>query len=129
MKALTVRSQIVKQIMSNLYIDSNWDELCKMSSVVKLLTTRGGSLRDQFGEHIEGRVDEHYPASANGGDLSSSNVVPKPSGEFGPGINKQAIEAEAPSSSLQTFFYGVRLMIVTQDSEAADAHAPDTMAQ
>ena len=61
--------------------------------------------------------------------MSSSNVVPKTSGELGPGISKQAIGAEAPPSSPQNVFDGVRPMIVTKDSEAADAHAPDTMAQ
>ena len=144
-EALGVRSKVVKQT-ANLDIDSHWDELCKVSSVVRLLTARRGSMREQFREHIDRFVDEHYSTSVHytvvgavadkfrqavstGGDWSSSNVVPKSSGALGPGISKKAIWADTLPSSPQNVFDGVHLMVVTKDSEAADAHAPDTMAQ
>ena len=73
--------------------------------------------------------DQLRQAAANRGDLSSSNAAPQSSGEFDPVISKQAIGADAPPSSPETVFDGVRPMIVTKDSEAADAHAPDTVAQ
>ena len=61
--------------------------------------------------------------------MSSSNVATKSSGDFGPGITKQAMGADAPPSSPQNVSDGVRPVICTKDSEAADAHAPDTMVQ
>ena len=74
-------------------------------------------------------LDKLRQAASKRGDLSSINVVPKSGGEHGPGINKQAIGADAPPSSPEKVFDGVRPMIVAEDSEAADARAPDTMAQ
>ena len=44
-KPLTVRSQTVKE-MANQYIDNNLEELCKKSSVLKLLATRDRPLRE-----------------------------------------------------------------------------------
>ena len=46
----------------------------------------------------------------------------------GPGINKQAIGAEAPPTSREAMFARVRPLIVTHDNETSDAHALDTMA-
>ena len=111
-------------------------------------------LLENGSENSNRRVDEHYPesvhntadgahserihqAATNRHDPSSDYDVPRPpssqsqvglSGELSPGINKQAIGAEAPPTSLESVFQGVCPMIVLNDNESSDAHAPDTMA-
>ena len=61
--------------------------------------------------------------------MSSSHIFPKSGADVGLGINTQSIGADAPLSFPENVFPGVRPMIVTKDNEAADAHAPDTVAQ
>eukprot|EP00973_Karenia_brevis_P033910 4679344-Karenia_brevis.AAC.1 len=61
-RQLGVRSQIVKR-MANIYIENHYEDLVKKKSVIKLLVTRDGDLKQRFKEHINRRVDEQYPPS------------------------------------------------------------------
>ena len=59
-RQLQVRSRVVKQ-MASIYIQNHLSELMQKSSVIKLLASEEGSLKDRFEEHIQRRVDAQYP--------------------------------------------------------------------
>eukprot|EP00973_Karenia_brevis_P041974 5811112-Karenia_brevis.AAC.1 len=59
--------------MANIYIESHYEDLVKKKSVIKLLATRDGDLKQRCKEHINKRVDGQYPPSKS--DISEGCVL------------------------------------------------------
>ena len=129
-KSLSVRSRVVKE-MAKIYIESHYDEVCKKMSARKYMNQTASSLHEHLIDHINKRVDEHYPSSVH--DTLSEAVPQKlreaaSQTEESEAKNKQAAGRDAPQAHSDPFT-NVRPLITTAARDAKHTHSPQTQVQ
>ena len=154
-KELQVRSQVVKG-MANLYIENHMEELLKKNSVLRLLSARGGQVREDLKNHIEIRVNAEYPAAMHGGNegavpaklqrileeaskpvqnshavLASSKPVLSSSHTLGASLfdQKQATGHDIAPTNVADLFTGVRPSIVVGEATTKGAVAEEVIVE